>query len=69
MRKKIILHIISLIVGFFSCVIFFGFGGYCLFVMDWHGVMNKFINAVVLMLIFTASVYFIHLAGEVKKRI
>jgi hypothetical protein len=69
MHKKMLLNIASLVVGFSSFLMFFGVGGYCLLVMNWHGVMSILINSVIFMLMFTVSVYFIYLSDNIKKKI
>ena len=69
MHKKLLLPIASLVAGFFSNLIFFGFGGYFFFVLDWYGVVNKLFNVVVLLLMFVVFVSFIHLADKMSKKI
>ncbi|MBK4784875.1 MAG: hypothetical protein FT714_11920 [Pantoea sp. Pent] len=70
MSGKVILNTLSLLISRISGLLFFSLGGYCIFIMNWSGgLWMNILIAVILLAIFTASVFVLHLSDLVRKKI
>lgn len=69
MSGKVMLNTLSLLISSISGLLFFGLGGYCIFIMNWSGgLWMNILNAVILLAIFTASVFILHLSDLVRNK-